>query len=71
MEEENEDAPDSAPVSPQFPVACPHCTAPSGYPYQVQTRSDTRDLVNVAVRCKDCDHTWMVERLGILTPPPQ
>jgi predicted Zn finger-like uncharacterized protein len=45
--------------------------APSGYPYQVQTRRDKLDRVNVSVRCKDCDHTWMVERLGVLTPAPQ
>ena len=56
---------------PQFPIACPHCTAPSGYPYQVQTRRDKLDRVNVSMRCKDCEHTWMVERLGVLTPAPQ
>jgi DNA-directed RNA polymerase subunit M/transcription elongation factor TFIIS len=62
---------ETGPTKPQFPVACPHCTAPSGYPYQVQTRRDKLDRVNVSVRCKDCDHTWMVERLGVLTPAPQ
>ena len=58
------------PPGPQFPVACPHCMAPSGYPYKVETLRDKQNRVNVAVRCKDCAHTWMVERLG-RRPAPQ
>jgi hypothetical protein len=43
---------------------------PSGYPYKVETMREKRNRVNVAVRCKVCEHTWIVERLG-LRPPPQ
>jgi len=58
------------PPGPQFPIACPHCTMPSGYPYRVETMREKQNRVNVAVRCKLCEHTWIVERLG-LKPPPQ
>ena len=54
---------------PSFPVACPHCAAPQGYPYRVETSKESRDQVNVSLRCKDCQHSWMIQRLSAPPPP--
>ena len=52
-----------------FPVACPHCAAPQGYPYRVETSRESHDHVNVSMQCKDCQHSWIVQRLGGDGPP--
>ena len=55
---------DDLPHPPAYPVACPHCSAASGYPYRVETSRESHDLVSVSVQCKECRHVWMLQRLS-------
>jgi hypothetical protein len=52
------------PLTPKFPVACPHCSAPSGYPFQVETSRESHNTLTMSMRCRDCEHSWIQQTLG-------
>jgi hypothetical protein len=41
-----------------YPVVCPGCDEPKGYPYGVRTLSDLPNSIEVKLRCRDCNHEW-------------
>ncbi len=42
-----------------YPVTCPTCDVPGGYPYQVRTLPDQPGSIEVRLRCRDCSHEWV------------
>jgi hypothetical protein len=53
---------DALPPPQTIPAACPHCGA-SVKPIKVTTSKETTDRVDVTMVCKDCNHTWIVQKL--------
>ena len=53
-----------------LPVSCPHCGASGSVkPTSVGTSKDFNDRVEIKMGCKDCNHTWMVQKLLHQEPP--
>ena len=44
-------------------VACPHCAAHTARPVSVATDKKDPHIVNITMRCEDCQQTWMVPKL--------
>ncbi len=44
-------------------VACPHCFAQIGKPVSVSTRKGDHNLIDVTMHCRECNRTWMVQKL--------
>jgi Zn finger protein HypA/HybF involved in hydrogenase expression len=50
-------------------VACPHCGATANIkPTSVSTVKDQPDRVEVKMGCRDCNHTWIVQKLRFNVP---
>jgi hypothetical protein len=62
MTAESKPRPDDEPKTAE--VACPHCAA-LAKPLRVSTRKGDSTHVDVTMRCDDCDHTWIVQKLTI------
>lgn len=43
----------------QYPVPCPSCTEPKGFPVQVRTLKDHSGGIEVKLKCRDCSHEWL------------
>ena len=50
-------------------VACPHCGAQIGKPLSVSTRKGDSGSVDVKLKCGDCSHSWIVQKLTHYEPP--
>ena len=50
-------------------VACPHCAAHTTKTLSVSTRKGDVELVDVTMRCTECNHTWIVQKLTNDLPP--
>ena len=50
-------------------IACPHCGAQFGRPVSVSTRKDDQGVMDIKMGCKDCNHTWIVQKLTHDNPP--
>jgi hypothetical protein len=50
----------SVPPNPrQYPVPCPQCDEPKGFPFEVRTIADHSGSIEVKLRCRDCHHEWV------------
>jgi ribosomal protein S27E len=61
--------PNHLPDDYQLNVACPHCGAPIGKPLSVSTRKGDTASVDVRLKCTDCEHSWIVQKLTHDDPP--
>lgn len=50
-------------------VACPHCSMHVAKAVSVSTRKGDAGAVDVKMRCVDCQHTWIVQKLIRDEPP--
>jgi ribosomal protein S27E len=57
------------PDDQQLNVACPHCGAQIGKPTSVSTRKGDTNHVDVKMNCRDCNHSWVVQKLTHDDPP--
>ena len=44
---------------PSYPVICPSCGRPKGYPRRVSTLTSARKIVTI--RCDGCESAWTIE----------
>jgi hypothetical protein len=60
MADENGIAPDDRAPS----VACPHCAGHKARPVSVATDKANPNIVQITMRCQDCQQSWIVPKLA-------